>query len=76
MDINNTVTISGGTFDIHSYAGAEFSAYEFLPANFVRITGDGAVPQLVYLKRGKIARKWKGTLPTPVVLKDAIAASD
>ena len=55
-------------------AGTTFSTFEFLPPNFVRITGDGAVPQLVYLKRGKIERVWRGALPGAGALRDEMAS--
>jgi uncharacterized membrane protein YphA (DoxX/SURF4 family) len=46
------------------HAGADIKAYEFNVANFVQITGDGATPQLVFLKHGRRERVWKGDLPT------------
>jgi len=33
------------------------------PRAFVRITGEGAVPQLVYVREGRIERTWLGVLP-------------
>jgi uncharacterized membrane protein YphA (DoxX/SURF4 family) len=58
-----------------NHAGADINAYEFNLASFVQITGDGAVPQLVLLKRGRIERVWKGDLPGSVELRRAIGAT-
>lgn len=57
------------------HAGAEIKAYEFNVASFVQITGDGAVPQLVFLRRGRIDRVWKGDLPGSVELRRHIDAT-
>jgi uncharacterized membrane protein YphA (DoxX/SURF4 family) len=60
-----------------NHAGADIKAYEFNIASFVQITGDGAVPQLVYLKHGRRERVWKGDLPSTVELRRVVdAASD
>ncbi len=57
------------------HAGADIKAYERNPAGFAQITGDGAVPQLVFLQRGRVARVWKGDLPGTLELKRAVNAS-
>jgi len=57
------------------HAGADIKAYEFNVASFVQITGDGAVPQLVFLRRGRIDRVWKGNLPDSVELRRYINAT-
>lgn len=57
------------------HAGAEIKAYEFNIASFVQITGDGAVPQLVYLRRGRLNRVWKGDLPAPMELRRFVGAT-
>jgi len=60
-----------------NHAGADIKAYEFNPASFVQITGSGAVPQLVFLKRGRRERVWQGDLPGSVELRRAVnGASD
>jgi hypothetical protein len=60
-----------------NHAGADIKAYEFSMPSFVQITGDGAVPQFVYLKRGRKARTWKGDLPSTAELRRAVnGASD
>ena len=51
------------------HAGADIKAYEFSMPSFVQITGDGGVPQFVYLKRGRVERVWKGNLPGTIELK-------
>jgi uncharacterized membrane protein YphA (DoxX/SURF4 family) len=57
------------------HAGADIKAYTFNIASFVQITGDGAVPQLVFLKRGRRERVWKGDLPTPMELQRYVGAT-
>lgn len=57
------------------HAGAQIKAYEFNIASFVQITGDGAVPQLVFLRRGRRERVWKGDLPTPAELRRFVGVS-
>jgi uncharacterized membrane protein YphA (DoxX/SURF4 family) len=57
------------------HAGADITAYEFSLPSFVQITGDGAVPQLVYLQQGRVARVWKGNLPGTLELKRAVGAT-
>jgi uncharacterized membrane protein YphA (DoxX/SURF4 family) len=56
------------------HAGADIKAYERNPASFAQITGDGAVPQLVFLQHGRVARVWKGDLPGSIELKRAVNA--
>lgn len=56
------------------HAGADIKAYEFNVANFVQITGDGATPQLVFLKHGRRERVWKGDLPTTDELRRFVNA--
>jgi uncharacterized membrane protein YphA (DoxX/SURF4 family) len=71
------ITHSVRPADVRNYqlgADAEFIAYTFLMPSFVQITGDGAVPQLVYLRRGRIERVWKGDLPSPAELKRFLSA--
>ena len=73
--IGITHSVAPGDVDFYlRNAGADFPAYEFLVPSFVQITGDGGVPQLVYLEHGIIAQCWKGNLPTPAQLKRAITA--
>ena len=73
--IGITHSVSPGDVDFYlRTAGADFPAYEFLVPSFVQITGDGGVPQLVYLQHGIIAQVWKGNLPGTLALKRAIAA--
>jgi len=73
--IGITHSVAPGDVDFYlRTAGADFPAYEFLVPSFVQITGDGGVPQLVYLEHGIIAQVWKGNLPNPRELKRAIAA--
>lgn len=55
-----------------NHAGADIKAYEFSVPSFVQITGDGAVPQFVYLRRGRKARMWKGDLPSIAELRRAV----
>ena len=57
------------------HAGADINAYEFSMPSFVQITGDGAVPQFVYLKRGQVERVWRGDLPGTIELKRAVGAN-
>ena len=42
------------------------------PQQFTSITGEGAVPQLVYLRDGEIVRTWLGLLPEAAELRDAL----
>ncbi|MCH7825102.1 MAG: hypothetical protein IH849_09905 [Acidobacteria bacterium] len=73
--IGITHSVARGDVDFYlRTAGADFPAYEFLWPSFVQITGDGAVPQLVFLRHGRIAQVWKGNLPSTRELKRAIAA--
>ncbi len=73
--IGITHSVAPGDVDFYlRNAGADFPAYEFLVPSFVQITGDGGVPQLVFLQHGRIAQVWKGNLPSTSVLKRAIAA--
>jgi len=58
-----------------NHAGADIKAYEFNVASFVQITGDGAVPQLVYLKHGRRERVWKGDLPSTVDLRRFVSST-
>lgn len=44
------------------------------PQQFVSITGEGAVPQLVYLRDGEIVRTWLGLLPEAPELRAALRA--
>lgn len=39
------------------------------PQMFTRVTGEGGVPQLVYLRDGRIERTWIGILPEPASLR-------
>ncbi len=47
-------------------AGASFKTYEMPAPAFVRITGDGYVPQLVHMKRGEIEHAWGGENGAPL----------
>jgi hypothetical protein len=59
------------------HAGADIKAYEFSMPSFVQITGSGATPQFVYLRRGRTARTWLGDLPSVAELRRAVnGASD
>jgi uncharacterized membrane protein YphA (DoxX/SURF4 family) len=42
------------------------------PQQFVSITGEGAVPQLVYLRDGEIVRTWLGLLPEAPELRQTL----
>ena len=44
------------------------------PQTFIRITGEGSVPQLVYLRDGETVRVWKGILPEPAELRRSLRA--
>jgi hypothetical protein len=73
--IGITHSVAKGDVDFYlRTAGADFPAYEYTVPAFVQITGDGGVPQLVYLQHGIIAQVWKGNLPGTLELKRAIAA--
>jgi hypothetical protein len=54
--------------------GAPFQVYQLPSRAFVQFTGDGAVPQLVYVRKGEIVRIWRGTPPTAEQLLDYIAS--
>lgn len=51
----------------------EFPVQVLAPSTFASITGEGAVPQLVYLRDGAIVRTWLGLLPTPEELARELA---
>jgi len=55
------------------HAGADFKAYEFSVPGFLQITSDGRVPQLVYLKHGKVEQIWLGDIPTPAQLETFVS---
>ncbi len=57
------------------HAGADINAYEFSLPSFLQITGDGSVPQFVYLKRGRVERVWKGPVPGTAELKRVVGAN-
>jgi len=61
-----TTRRAGETRYYMQHAGATFKAYEMPPASFMRITGDGSVPQLVHMQRGKIVRIWGGQNGPPL----------
>ena len=44
------------------------------PQMFTRVTGEGGVPQLVYLRDGEIERTWIGILPEVAALRRTLAA--
>lgn len=44
------------------------------PQTFIRITGEGSVPQLVYLRDGATVEVWKGILPEPAELRRSLRA--
>lgn len=52
--------------------GFDFAIQSLAPRNFARITGDGSVPQLVWLRDGAIQRTWMGTLPESRELGDLL----
>jgi hypothetical protein len=74
-------TLVGFTFDavpaeVDEYKaklGAPFQVYQLPSRAFVQFTGDGAVPQLVYVRKGEIVRIWRGTPPTAQQLLDYMA---
>ena len=44
------------------------------PQTFIRVTGEGSVPQLVYLRNGATMQTWKGILPEPAELRRSVRA--
>lgn len=55
--------------------GLAIPAQELEPQEFLRITGEGSVPQLVYVRDGKVQRSWLGLLPLVDELRQAIGQS-
>ena len=51
-----------------------FPVYQLPSRAFVQFTGDGAVPQLVYVRKGEIVRVWRGIPPTAEQLRDYVAS--
>ncbi len=51
-----------------------FPVYQLPSRAFVQFTGDGAVPQLVYVRKGEIVRVWPGMPPTAERLREYIAS--
>lgn len=51
-----------------------FPVYQLPSRAFVQFTGDGAVPQLVYVRKGEIVRIWRGMPPTAEQMRDYIAS--
>jgi hypothetical protein len=75
-------TLVGFTFDavpaeVDEYKakmGRPFQVYQLPSRAFVQFTGDGAVPQLVYVRRGEIVRIWRGVPPRAEQLLDYVAS--
>ncbi len=44
------------------------------PQTFIRVTGEGSVPQLVYLRDGETVEVWRGILPEPDELRRNLRA--
>ena len=44
------------------------------PQTFIRVTGEGSVPQLVYLRDGATVEVWRGILPEPDELRRSLRA--
>jgi hypothetical protein len=51
-----------------------FPVYQLPSRAFVQFTGDGAVPQLVYVRKGEIVRVWRGMPPSAEQMRDYIAS--
>ncbi len=49
-----------------------FPVYQLPSRAFVQFTGDGAVPQLAYVRKGEIVRVWRGIPPTAEQLRDYV----
>jgi len=75
-------TLVGFTFDavpaeVDEYRAkmsVPFPVYQLPSRAFVQFTGDGAVPQLVYVRKGEIVRVWRGMPPTAEQLSDYVAS--
>lgn len=53
--------------------GMAIPAQVLQPQEFLGITGEGAVPQLVYVRNGKVERSWLGLLPEIEELHEELA---
>ncbi len=70
-----TFETSGG--DVNSYReryDLQMPVQVLPPQTFVRVTGEGSVPQLVYLRDGETVEVWRGILPPPAELRRDLRA--
>ena len=58
-----------------SQYGMSIPAQVLPPNQFVSITGEGAVPQLVYVRDGRVQRSWLGLLPMVDELREELGKS-
>jgi uncharacterized membrane protein YphA (DoxX/SURF4 family) len=56
--------------------GMSIPAQVLPPQQFISITGEGAVPQLVHLRDGEIVRTWLGLLPEAAELRRELGDGD
>lgn len=55
--------------------GMSIPAQVLAPQQFIGITGEGAVPQLVYVRDGRVQRSWLGLLPMVDELREELGSS-
>lgn len=75
-------TLVGFTFDavpaeVDEYKAkmsGPFPVYQLPSRAFVQFTGDGAVPQLVYVRKGEIVRIWRGMPPAAEQMLEYVAS--